>query len=182
MENKTTIDKFLETFTGNGIDKADANQAVYVIKDVCSKIPANGEYDQAIIGERIGQYIHGIMECGKLLASLSLVEKYQETEVEKEFAMAALDRAPKLGYSTDGKSKLYAAMDEDYITEKKKLIEIRGAIMYIENYRASLDKAQLHCKKIIDRNVVEEKFAGSHERFSGKEKENLKWVDDKDLE
>jgi hypothetical protein len=180
MENKTTIDKFLETFSGKGIDSFDAKEAIAAIRSACSKIPVNGEYDQAIIGNRIGQYVHAIMECGKLLASLGLVESYQETEVEKEFARAALERAPLKGYSTDGKAKLYAQMDIGYIEEKQKLVEIQAAIMYIENYRTSLDKAHLHCKKIIDRNAVEEKFSKDFERYSGNNKE-LTWVNDDDL-
>ena len=182
MENKTTIDRFLETFSGKGIDSFDAKQAVGVIKSACSKIPANGEYDQAIVGNRIGQYVHAIMECGKLLASLGLVEKYQETEVEKEFARAALERAPLKGYTTDAKAKLFAQMDIDYIREKQKLIEIQAAISYIENYRTSLDKAHLHCKKIIDRNSTEERNSNDFERYSasGNNKE-LSWVNDDDL-
>lgn len=183
MENKTTIDKFLETFSGKGIDSFDAKQTVSIIKTACGKIPANGEYDQAIIGNRIGQYVHAIMECGKLLASLGLIEKYQETEAEKEFARAALERAPIKGYTTDGKAKLYAQMDVDYIREKQKLIEIQATITYIENYRTSLDKAHLHCKKIIDRNSVEERFANDHERYSENVSvsKELSWVNDEDL-
>lgn len=182
MENKTTIDKFLETFSGKGIDSFDGKLAVAAIKEACSKIPANGEYDHAVIGNRIGQYVHAIMECGKLLASLGMVEKYQETEVEKEFARAALERAPLKGYTTDAKAKLFAQMDIDYIREKQKLIEIQAAITYIENYRTSLDKAHLHCKKIIDRNSTEERFSGDFERYSasGSSKE-LSWVNDDDL-
>lgn len=182
MENKTTIDKFLETFSGKGVESFDAKQAVAAIKDACGKIPANGEYDHAVIGNRIGQYVHAIMECGKLLASLGLVEKYQETEVEKEFARAALERAPLKGYTTDAKAKLFAQMDTEYIKEKQKLIEIQAAITYIENYRTSLDKAHLHCKKIIDRNTTEERFANDFERYSanGSNKE-LSWVNDDDL-
>lgn len=185
MDNKTTIDKFLETFSGKGIDSFDAKQTVGIIKTACGKIPVNGEYDPAIVGNRIGQYIYAIQECGKLLASLGLVEKYQETEVEKEFACAALERAPQKGYTTDGKAKLYAQMDESYIREKQKLIEIQAAITYIENYRTSLDKAHLHCKKIIDRNATEERFANDFERFSANESisnnKELSWVNDDDL-
>ena len=36
--NATTIDKFLETFTGNGIDGIDATQAIAKIKEVYGKI------------------------------------------------------------------------------------------------------------------------------------------------
>ncbi len=182
MENKTTIDKFLETFSGKGIESFDAKQAVGAIKEACGKIPANGEYDHAVIGNRIGQYVHAIMECGKLLASLGLVEKYQETEVEKEFARAALERAPLKGYTTDAKAKLFAQMDMKYIEEKQKLIEIQAAITYIENYRTSLDKAHLHCKKIIDRNSTEERFSNDFERFSANgNNKDLSWVNDDDL-
>ena len=182
LQNKTTIDKFLETFTANGIDGIDARQAIYAIKEACDKIPANGEYDSAIIGNRIGQYVHAIMECGKILASLGMVEKYQETEVEKEQARAALERAPLKGFTTSADKKLYAQMDQDYINAKQKLIEIQGAITYIENYRTSLDKAHLHCKKIIDRNATEERFASDHERYSASEsKKEITWVNDDDL-
>lgn len=184
MENKTTIDKFLETFSGKGIDSFDAKETVSVIKTACSKIPVNGEYDPAIVGNRIGQYIYAIQECGKLLASLGLVEKYQETEVEKEQARAALERAPLKGFTTSGDKKLYAQMDEEFIKAKQKLIEIQAAIEYIENYRTSLDKAHLHCKKIIDRNVTEERFANDHERYSVSESSSMKelsWVNDDDL-
>jgi len=182
MENKTTIEKFLETFSGKGIDSFAAKEAVAVIKAACDKIPVDGEYDPAIIGNRIGQYIYAIQECGKLLASLSLVEKFQETEVEKEQAMAALERAPLKGFTTSGDKKLYAQMDEEFIKSKQKLIEIQGAIMYIENYRTSLDKAHLHCKKIIDRSVTEERFAHDHERYSVSESvKELNWVKDDDL-
>lgn len=183
MENKTTIEKFIETFSGKGIDSFDAGQTVLAIKSACGKIPVNGEYDPAIVGKRIGQYIYAIQECGKLLASLGLVERYQETEVEKEQARAALERAPQKGFTTSGDKKLYAQMDEDYIREKQKLVEIQAAIAYIDNYRTSLDKAHLHCKKIIDRSAVEERFAQDHERFSANESNNkeLSWVNDEDL-
>lgn len=180
MEDKTTIDKFLETLSGNGIDNFDAKQAIVAIKDACSKIPVNGEYDHAIIGNRIGQYVRAIMDCGKLLASLGLVEKHQEMEVEKEFACAALERAPVRGYTTDAKAKLFAQMDIDYIKEKKKLVEIQAVIAYIENYRASLDKAQLHCKKIIDRGSTEGRISGDFEKFSVSNKDHF-WVNDDDL-
>jgi hypothetical protein len=183
MENKlTTIDKFLETFSGKGIDSFDAHQAVAVIKTACSKIPADGEYDPAIIGKRIGEYVHAIMECGKLLASLGMAEKFQETEVEKAQAIAALERAPQKGYTTAQDKKFYAQMDEDYLREKQKLVEIQGAITYIENYRTSLDKAHLHCKKIIDRSFTEERFANDHERYSASEsRKEISWVNDDDL-
>lgn len=182
MENKTTIDKFLEKFSGKGIDSFDAQQGIAIIKAACNKIPANGEYDQAIIGNRIGQYVHAIMECGKLLASLGLVEKYQETEAEKEQARAALERAPLKGFTTSGDKKLYSQMDDAYLREKQKLIEIQGVIAYIENYRTSLDKAHLHCKKVIDRCIVEEKFSNDHERYSASESnKELTWVNDDDL-
>lgn len=182
MENKTTIDKFLERFSGKGIDSFDAQQSIAAIKAACSKIPVNGEYDPAIIGNRIGQYVHAIMECGKILASLGLVEKYQETEVEKEQARAALERAPLKGFTTSGDKKLYAQMDVDYIREKEKLLEIQGVIAYIENYRTSLDKAHLHCKKIIDRNVTEQRFANDHERYpAGESRQEVSWVNDDDL-
>lgn len=181
MENKTTIDKFLETFSGKGIDSFDAKQTVSVIKSACGKIPVNGEYDPAIVGNRIGQYIYAIQECGKLLASLGLVEKYQETEAEKEQARAALERAPLKGFTTSADKKLYSQMDEVYIHEKQKLIEIQAAITYIENYRTSLDKAHLHCKKILDRSSTEERFAQDHERFSVSESKELSWVNDEDL-
>jgi len=182
MENKTTIDKFLETFSGKGIDSFNAQQTVAVIKSACSKIPANGEYDSAVVGNRIGQYVHAIMECGKLLASLGLVERYQETEVDKEQARAALERAPLKGFTTSADKKLYAQMDEDFLREKQKLVEIQGAIAYIENYRTSLDKAHLHCKKILDRNVTEERFSNDHERYSVSEsRKEISWVNDDDL-
>jgi len=150
IEDNITIDKFIEAFGGNGLDN-NTKQTILSILDVCKKIPSNGEYDSAIIGDRIGEYIHAIMECGKLLATLGLVEKYQETEVNKEFSLAALERAPEKGFKTDGKMKLYAQMDEKYILAKNKLNEIQAWIMYVDNYRTSLDKAQLHCKKILDR-------------------------------
>jgi hypothetical protein len=182
MDNKTTIDKYLETFSSKGIDGSDANRAVGVIKSACGKIPADGEYDPAIIGNRIGEYVHAIMECGKLLASLGMAEKFQETEVEKEQAMAALERAPLKGFTTSQDKKLYSQMDADYIKEKTKLVEIQGAIEYIENYRTSLDKAHLHCKKIIDRSFTEERFANDHERYSASEsKKDITWVNDDDL-
>ena len=180
-QGKTTIDKFLEKFSENGLDTFDAQRTISVIIDACGKIPANGEYDPIIVGNRIGEYVHAIKECGKLLASLGLVEKYQETEANKEFSRAALERAPARGYTTDGKAKLYAQMDEEYILSKNKLNEIRAVIMYIDNYRTSLDKAQLHCKKIIDRSGVEERFAQDHERFTGTEGRELSWVNDEDL-
>lgn len=182
-QSENTIDKFLESFNGRALDNFDAKQAIYVIKEIAGKIPANGEYDTVIIGQRIGQYIYAIQECGKILASLGLVEKFQETEAEKEFARAALERAPLMGYKTDGKAKLYAQMDEEYVRNKQKLIEIQAVIMYIENYRTSLDKAHLHCKKIIDRSSVEERFAKDHERFSmsSEAREAVSWVNDDDL-
>ncbi len=180
-QNKTTIDKFLEGFTGNGLDTFDTKRTIDVIIEVCGKIPADGEYDPVIIGSRIGEYIHAIQECGKLLASLGLVEKYQETETDKAFAFAALEKAPQRGYTTDGKAKLYAQMDEEYITAKNKLSEIQAVISYIDNYRTSLDKAQLHCKKILDRSSVEERFSRDHERFSGGNNRELSWVNDEDL-
>jgi hypothetical protein len=178
--NLTTIDKFLETFTGS--DTFDAKKIVKAIRDACGKIPANGEYDSAIVGKRIGEYIYAIQECGKFLASLGMVEKFQETEVDKEFAEAANVRAIEMGYTTDGKCKLYAQMDEKYIQAKKKLIEIQGAFAYIDNYRTSLDKAHLHCKKILDRNKDEFRIAPDHERFGGEnDSKDLKWVDEKKL-
>lgn len=139
--------------------------SVSAIVDTCSNIPANGEYDPSIIANRIGQYIYAIQECGKVLAYLGIAEKMQEIQVEKEFSSAALDRAKEAGFTTDGKAKLFAQKDEEYLAAKQKLIEIQGAVMYVENFRTSLDKAHLHCKKIIDRNSVEEKFANEHERF-----------------
>lgn len=182
MEHRTTIDKYIETFSGKGIDSFDAHRAVSVIKAACGKIPADGEYDPAIIGNRIGEYVHAIMECGKLLASLGMAEKFQETEAEKEQARAALERAPLKGFTTSQDKKLYAQMDVDYLKEKQKLIEIQGAITYIENYRTSLDKAHLHCKKIIDRSFTEERFANDHERYSASEsKKDISWVNDDDL-
>jgi hypothetical protein len=177
----TTIDKFLEGFGSKGIDDFDTRQAVGIVREVCGKIPANGEYDTSIVGDRIGQYIYAIQECGKLLASLGLVEKYQETEVAKKFAEAALEKAPAKGYNTDGKAKLYAQMDEDYINAKNRLNEIQGTIEYIDNCRTSLDKAQLHCKKILDRSVVEERFAKDHERFAGSNNSDISWVNDDSL-
>lgn len=179
-QSKTTIDKFLEGFSGNGLDTYDVKKNIDVIVDICSKIPANGEYDPSIVGNRIGQYIYAIQECNKLLASLGLVEKYQETEVNKKFAIAALEKAPARGYNTDGKAKLYAQIDEDYIAAKNKLNEIQAVIMFIEGYRTSADKAHLYCKKILDRSSVEERFAKDHERFALKEKE-ISWVNDDDL-
>jgi len=178
--NKTTIDNFLEKFSGKGLNNFDTQQGVAIIKAACNKIPVDGEYDPAIIGSRIGEYVHAIMECGKLLASLGIVEKYQETEVEKEQAIAALERAPLKGFTTSQDKKLYAQMDADYLKEKQKLIEIQGAIMYIENCRTSLDKAHLHCKKIIDRSLTEERFANDHERYVSGSK-NISWVNDDDL-
>lgn len=179
MENKTTIDKFLEK---QSIDSIDINRGIFIIKETCNKIPINGEYDPAIIGSRIGEFIHAIMECGKLLATLGIVEKTQETVVEMEQAQAALERAPLKGFKTSADKKLYAQMDEKFLDEKQKLIEIQGAVMYIENCRTSLDKAQLHCKKIIDRSRVEERFSNDHERYSvnGNNRE-LSWVNEDDL-
>ena len=163
-KNKNTLDTFVDGLSGKEFDNFDAKTLINVVKDIADKIPANGEYDQNIISLRIGQYIYGIQECGKILASLGLVEKYQETQVDKEQAEAALVRAAKNGFSTAGERKLYAQMDEGYITAKNKLNEIQAVISYIENYRTSLDKAHLHCKKIIDRNVVEERFANDYEK------------------
>ncbi len=177
---KTTIDKFLDGFSGNGLDTFDTKQTIDIILSVCNKIPADGEYDPSIIGNRIGQYVYAIQECGKILASLGLVEKYQETEVDKKFAVAALEKAPSKGYNTDGKAKLYAQMDEDFIAAKNRLNEIQGAIEYIDNWRTSLDKAQLHCKKILDRSSVEERLAKDHERFASNDKE-ISWVNDDNL-
>lgn len=179
-ERKTTIDRYLDGFDGKELDNFDAKKAIYVIREVVDKIPANGEYDTAIIGMRIGEYIYAIQECGKLLASLGLVEAYQETETEKEQARAALERAVVKGYTTAGEKKLYAQMDEDYIRCKNKLHEIQAVIAYLENYRSSLDKAHLHLKKIIDRGRVEEGFANDHERFGGNNKE-LQWIDENNL-
>lgn len=161
-----TIDKFLDTFNGKELDNFDAKKSIHIIKEIAGHIPQNGEYDPAIISNRIGEYIHAIQECGKILASLGLVEAYQETEVDKEEAVAALQRAVEKGYTTAGEKKLYAKMDEDYIKAKNKLNEIQAVIAYIENYRTSLDKAHLHLKKIIDRNKTEEGFSNDFERFS----------------
>lgn len=180
-QNKTTIDRFIEDFGGKGLDAFDTKRTIDVIVDICGKIPANGEYDPSIIGIRIGQYIYAIQECGKLLASLGLVEKYQETEVGKIQACAALERAAVRGYTTDSKAKLYAQMDEEYINAKNKLSEIQAVITYIDNYRTSLDKAHLHCKKIIDRSVTEERFQNDHERFATSSNKDLSWVNDEDL-
>lgn len=181
MSQNNTINKFLDNFNSKQIDNFDARQAITIIKDIADKIPANGEYDPSIIGLRIGQYIYAIQECGKLLANLGLVEKYQETETEKEFACAALERAAQRGYVTDGKSKLYAQMDEAYIGAKNKLNDIQAVIMYIESYRSSLDKAHLHCKKILDRGTAEERFAHDHEKFTLGSNRDSSWINDDDL-
>lgn len=177
MAEKNTIDRFLENISGKELDSFDAKEAIMVIKSIAGKIPVNGEYDSAIIGVRIGEYIYAIQECGKILASLGLVEAFQETEVGKQEAKAALERAVSKGYNTAGERKLYAQMDEEVIEAKNKLNELRAVIMYIENYRTSLDKAHLHCKKILDRNRIEERFANDHERFGG----SNKWINDDDL-
>lgn len=180
-QNNSTIDNFLENFNGKEIDPSDVKNSIGIINDICNKIPSNGEYDSSIIGPRIGQYIYAIQECGKLLASFGLVEAYQKTESDKEFSLAALERAPQRGITTDGKAKLYAQMDEKYILTKNKLSEIQAVISYIDTRRSSLDKAQLHCKKILDRSVVEERFAQDHERFSSGKKEELHWINDENL-
>lgn len=180
-QNSTTIDKFLEGFSGKGLDASfDAKQSINMIIEVCRKIPKSGEYTSAVIGTRIGEYVFAIQECGKLLSSLGLVRDYQETEVDKAFARAALEKAPTMGYTTDGKSKLYAQMDEEYIIAKNKLSEIQAVITYIENYSKSLNLAHLHCKKIIDRDRVEERFANDHERYSIANKE-IVWMDENDV-
>lgn len=176
MENKITIDKFLETFDNRGIEIGDVKQSIKSIVAATGKIPVNGEYDSAIVGNRIGEYIYAIQECGKLLTSLGLIEKYQVTQVDRAFSKAALEKAPTLGYSTDGKSKLYAQSDDDYIKEKNKLSEIQAVIMYIENYQKSLNLAHLHCKKILERNKDELRFASDHEKYS-----MANWIDEEKL-
>jgi hypothetical protein len=178
-QGRTTIDKFLEGFSSNGLDAFDTKQSVDIIVGICSKIPANGEYDSSIIGDRIGQYIYAIQECGKLLASLGLVEKYQETEVKKQEGLAANERSKERGYTTASAQKFYAQTDEEYIKAKNKLSEIQGSIEYIDNWRTSLDKAHLHCKKILDRSSVEARFAKDHERFANNEE--VSWVKDDEL-
>ncbi len=180
MTQNNTIDKFLENFNGNGIDIFDAKKTIETIVNICGKIPVNGEYDPAIVGNRIGEYIYAIQECGKFLASLGLIEKYQETEVAKKFSLAALEKAPSKGYNTDGKAKLYAQMDDEYISAKNKLNEIQAVKDFIENYRVSLDKAQLHGKKILDRSSTEERFAKDHERFANQDT-NMSWITNDDL-
>jgi len=173
---KNTIDRFLDAFDGKEIDTFDAKKIICIVKAISDKIPANGEYDPAIVGDRIGEYVYAIQECGKILASLGLVCSYQETVVEKEQAMAALVRGPQNGYTTAGEKKLYAQMDEGYIKEKNKLNEINAVIAYIENYRVSFDKAHLHLKKILDRDKVEIRSVNDHERYSLANKE-ASWVD-----
>jgi len=173
-----TIEKFLETMDGKSLDDFDAKKAIVIIKEIADKIPKNGEYDTAIIGNRIGQYIYAIQECGKVLASLGLIQAFQETEVEKSFSVAMLEKATQKGYKTAGEKKVYAQMDEDYIRAKNKLNELEAIIAYIENYRISLDKAHLHCKKIIDRGETEKRFGNEYERFPYREE---KWVDEKEL-
>lgn len=181
-ESKNTIEKFLDGFNGKELDNFDAKQIIYTIRDIAEKIPANGEYDPAIIGLRIGQYIYAMQQCGKILASLGMVEAFQETEVEKEQAIAALERAPLKGYNTAAEKKLYAQMDDKFIEAKSKLNEIQAVVMYIENYKSSLDRAHLHCKKIIDRNKIEERFVNDHERFSQVyDNKDIRWIDEKDL-
>jgi hypothetical protein len=178
MAQNNTIEKFLESFDGKELDNFDAKQSILIIKEVSDHIPSNGEYDPAIVSERIGQYIHAIKECGKILASLGLVEAYQETEVDKEFSRAALERAFDKGIKTAGERKLYAQSDEQFISAKNKLNEIKAVMEYIENYRTSLNLAHLHCKKIIDRNKTEEEFAKDHERYGGNN--SVSWVKEND--
>lgn len=179
MTVQNTIEKFLDNFDGKQVDSSiDFKRSIGYIKDIAAKIPVNGEYDPSIIGPRIGEYVSAILICDQLLASLGLVEAYQETEVDKEQALASLDRAVKKGYSTAGERKLYAQMDNEYIEAKNRLSEIQAMSMYIESYRSGFDKAQLHCKKIIDRSYVEQRFAGDHERFATEE---VNWINDKDL-
>lgn len=176
-KSKNTLDTFVDGLSGKELDNFDAKTLINVVKEIADKIPANGEYDQNIISLRIGQYIYAIQECGKILASLGLVEKYQETLVDKEEATAALVRAAKNGFTTAGERKLYAKMDEEYIVAKNKLSETQAVISYIENYRTSLDKAHLHCKKIIDRNATEERFANDYEKHPI----NNGWVKEENL-
>lgn len=166
MENKTTIDDFLERMSGKGIDGFDSHQGIKLIKAACSKIPVNGEYDPSIIGNRIGEYVHAIMECGKFISSIGVVEKRQQIVVEAQQAEAALTRAPLKGFTTSIDKKMYSQMDKEYILEKEKLINIQGVMSYVENCRTSLDKAHLHCKKILEHSRVENRMASDHEKHS----------------
>lgn len=171
---KATIEKYIDSFEGK--------TALLKVQELAALIPADGVYDPSIVCDRVGQYIVGIQECGKLLASLGLAQAYQETEVDKEEARAALERAPLKGFKTSTDKKLYAQMDEAYIEAKNRLHIIQAVVMHVENFKSSLDKAQLHGKKILDGCNMDRRFGGDHERFPYvEEKKEVQWVDEENL-
>lgn len=151
----------------------DFKDKINYIQSIVSKIPADGHYDESVVSNRVGQYIQAMLKCGELLAQLKSLCAFREIEYKREEADAALTRAPLLGYKTSSDKKMYTQMDEEVIKKANSLEEVRALIIYIENYKNSLDKAHLHCKKILDSVIKERNIANGVETFPA---ESEKWI------
>lgn len=171
MSNKLTIKETINFDTFN-IDEIN----IYSIKITADLIPKDGIYDMNVIEGRIGQYIYAMSKCSEYLALLEHYSSFCEDKVKIEEANAMLDRATALGYKTAGEKKIYVQKDQLYLDEKAKLNKVKATILYIEGLKSSFNNAHLHCKKILDRGIKDEKFGNDAERFSSKMPTETNWT------
>ena len=127
------------------------------IMRILDLIPTDGIYDLNVVEARVGQYIVAMDRLGILISNLQMLLAQAEMEASREEKKAIIERATEKGIKTAQDRKIYAQDDEEYNKKLEKANEIKAYILYLDTRRASLERAHYHCKKILDRQIVDEK-------------------------
>jgi len=131
------------------------------IQKINDWLPKNGVMDVNIAEQGLVKTLHAINFCQEVIPKIDLIISERESNVNKAWTTAALDKAKGDGVKTAKDKEWFAQADDDYIRACNELSIARAAKKWFENKADYFTNWHYALKTFLKRDYSLEMMSGS---------------------